>query len=271
MHVDYWGLSHSPFASQLDPQDYYPSAAHEEALARLDFLISNGRRLGFLFGASGTGKSLLLEVAARQLRRAGNHVIKINATGLSSAEFVWKMANGLGFLADAAASPVECWRGITDRLVANRYQRIATVMLIDDADEAGPELHAALSRLALTDPHPEARLTLVLTCQRQRAARFGAKLNDLCELRIDMEPWDADETANYVAYVLERAGAKEAIFSRDALEHLYTLSHGVPRRIRQLSELSLLAGAAEELQTISASVVESVHRSLTNDGRAEAA
>ena len=69
MHVAYWGLSRSPFTAQLNPADYYPSAVHEEALARLHFLVDSRRRLGYLLGGSGTGKSLVLDVAALQLRR----------------------------------------------------------------------------------------------------------------------------------------------------------------------------------------------------------
>ncbi|MCA9148292.1 MAG: AAA family ATPase [Planctomycetales bacterium] len=264
MHIDYWGLDHSPFASQLDPSDYYPSAVHEEALARLDFLIANGRRLGFLFGASGTGKSLVLEVATRQLRRAGSHVIKINAVGLSANELIWKLANGLGHLVPPNANVVDCWSGISDRLIANRYQRMPTVIMVDDADEAGGDVHAALSRLALIDPHPDAQITIVLSAQRQRSAAFGSKLNDLCELRIDIEPWDLDESANYLNEMLSRVGVNDRIFMPDAVDLLFDLSHGVPRRLRQLAELSLLAGAAEELHQIPAAVVDSVYRGLTH-------
>ena len=148
MYIAYWGLTHSPFASQLDPKDYYPSSQHEEALARLDFLIANGRRLGFLLGSSGTGKSLLLEVAARQLRRTNCRLVKFNVVGLSAPEVVWKLAAGLGNALSPHASALECWRAISDQLTANRYQHRSTVILLDDVDEASPEVHAAVSRLA---------------------------------------------------------------------------------------------------------------------------
>lgn len=271
MHVEYWGLDHSPFANQLDPADYFPGTGHEEALARLDFLIANGRRLGYVLGGSGTGKSLLLEVAARQLRRAGCVVVKLNALGIDGDEFVWKLANGLGHVAGTNASALESWRAITDRLIANRYQRLSTVVMVDDADEGNRPVLAAISRLSLLDPHPEARLTLVLAAQRQRTGQFTAKLNDLCELRIELEPWDVTETANYIRFALETVGCEAEIFDEDSLEYLHQVTRGIPRRVRQLAELCLLAGAADELQMISAGVVESVHRGLTNDGVTEAA
>jgi len=70
---------------------------------------------------------------------------------------------------------------------------------------------------------------------------------------------------------LEHAGGSRRIFSDAAVAQLYELSQGVPRRIRQLAELSLLASAAEELDEVTAAVVDSVYRSLTADGIAEAA
>ena len=69
MYQAHWGLQESPFRGDLDPKSYYQSPTHEEALARLSFLVGQHRRLGLLVGPSGSGKSLLLEVFAQQLRR----------------------------------------------------------------------------------------------------------------------------------------------------------------------------------------------------------
>jgi len=271
MYIDYWELSHSPFASQLDPKDYFPSMLHEEALARLDFLIANGRRLGFLLGGTGTGKSLLLEVAARQLRRSGCQYVKLNVVGLSGSEFVWKLAVGLGNTLPPSASLLECWRGINDHLTANRYQGLSTIVLLDDVDESSSDVRAAISRLALFDPQPDARLTVILTAQRQRVSHLGSKLNELCDLRIELEPLDEVETAAYVEYVLQRAGAKRSLFSVAALERLHELTRGNLRKIRQLAELSLLAAAAEAAHEVGVEIIDSVQDSLTQTGTAEAA
>ena len=71
MYQAHWGLQESPFRGRPDPKLFYQSPTHEEALARLHFLSDQRRRLGLLVGASGSGKSLFLEVFAQQLRRTG--------------------------------------------------------------------------------------------------------------------------------------------------------------------------------------------------------
>ena len=217
------------------------------------------------------GKSLLLEVASRQLRRTGASVVKINVVGITPEEFVWKLAAALGHVTAPDATIVECWQAITDQLIANRYQRLPTVVMLDDVDDAQRDVQAAISRLSLIDPHPDARFTMLLTGQRQRMHGLGSKLNDLCELRIDLEPWEADETIRYIDFALKHVGARENVFAAEALEAIHQLAHGIPRRIRQLAELSLLAGASEELPEISSAVVESVQSSLAVDGVSEAA
>ncbi len=271
MFTAHWGLTRSPFASQLNPEDFYLSATHDEALARLVFLIENGRRLGFLLGASGTGKSLLFEIAASQLRRSGCQVVKMNVTGLDANEFSWKLSTGLGHLTSTHAGPVEWWRGIGDRLAANRYQRTATVVLLDDVEDCCPDVYGAIARLVLTEQKPDARLTIILAGQRQQAGSLGSKLNELCELRIEIEPWDEGGTTEYVQDALERVGRRPDIFDPSALERLHDLSNGVARRVRQLAELSLIAGVAEGLQQIDDTVVDAVHLGLTNDGLPDAA
>ena len=96
MYQSHWGLREMPFSGCVDPKYFFPSPTHEEALARLHFLVENHRRLGLLFGASGFGKSLLLEVFAEQLRRSGQAVAKLNLVGLDSMEMLWQLAVGLG-------------------------------------------------------------------------------------------------------------------------------------------------------------------------------
>jgi type II secretory pathway predicted ATPase ExeA len=60
MYEKFYGLAQSPFGVGPDPQFYYGTAKHNEALANLTYGIR--RRKGFvvLTGEVGTGKTLLL-------------------------------------------------------------------------------------------------------------------------------------------------------------------------------------------------------------------
>jgi general secretion pathway protein A len=172
------------------------------------------------------------------------------------------VAAQFGLSLDPSAAPAVLWRALTDRLTEYRYQQLETVILLDDADQAGGQVLVQVARLARHDTSPESRLTLVLAARPDRAGRLGDRLLDLAELRIDLEPWQQADTADFLQQSLKQAGCQASVFADPAISRLHELSRGIPRRVSQLADLALLASAGRELQQIDADVVESVYREL---------
>jgi general secretion pathway protein A len=137
-----------------------------------------------------------------------------------------------------------------------------TVVLLDDVDQASRELLAQIARLAQLDRSAESRLTLVLAGHRERMNRIGRTLLEMAELRIDIEPWEPADTASYLKNALEQAGCQAEVFTAAAVERLHQIAQGIPRRVTQLADLSLLAGAGRNLPHIDVEVVESVYHEL---------
>jgi general secretion pathway protein A len=262
MYALHWGLRESPFRNCLDPQRFYQSPTHEEALARLHFLVEQRRRLGILIGPAGSGKSLLLEVFAQQLRDGGRPVAKLNLLGIQPAEMLCLLAAQFGLNLDPCGGPALHWRALSDRLTEYRYQQLDTVVLLDDADQAPPAVLVQVARLAHYDCSPEARLTLVLAARGDHVGRLGQRLLGLSELRIDVEPWQRTDTADFLSSSLKQAGCQSPVFADPAVARLHELAHGIPRRVSQLADLALLASAGRELPQVDAEVVDSVYREL---------
>ena len=274
MYRSHWGLREAPFRTDLDPRFFYQSPNHEEALARLHFLVDERRRVGLCFGPSGGGKSMLLEVFARELRRQGRQVANISLLGAELHEFVWLLAAELGGNPGRDDSTFSLWRNVTDRITENRYQQFDTVILLDDADEAEPPVLDAIVRLAECDRSPAARLTLVVTSTNGNVRRLGSRLLDLAELRIDLNPWEQADTLGYIVTALRQAGRRssattrsdrsndEPVFTDEAIVRLHRLCDGIPRRIIQLANLSLLAGAGGHVDQIDGDTVESAFQEL---------
>lgn len=59
-----------------------------------------------------------------------------------------------------------------------------------------------------------------------------------------------------------QVGCTDLIFSTEALHQLHDLAGGIPRRVAQLANLALLAGAGRELEQIDADTVDSVYHEL---------
>jgi general secretion pathway protein A len=262
MYQAYWGLRESPFRGLLDPKFFYQSPTHEEALARLQFLARQRRRLGLLVGPPGSGKSLLLEVFAAQLRRSGRPVAKVSLLGVEPSEMLWLVAADWGLSLDPTQSLPTLWRAVSDRLIEYRYQQMEAVVLLDDVDQADPRVLQHVTRLACFDPSPETRLCIVLAGRNEGMSKLGERLLDLADLRIDVEAWEPNDTGSFVTTLLAQAGRQSPVFAEPAVARLHELSHGIPRRISQLADLALLAGAGASLQQIDAGVVDSVCQEL---------
>jgi general secretion pathway protein A len=262
MYQSHWGLQESPFRSCLDLQFFHQSPTHEEALARLRFLVEARRRLGLLLGTPGSGKSLLLEVFSEHLRRKGLPVAKVNLLGITPAELLQMLAEELHAPPCESDSMAALWQSVTDSLAEYRYQQLDTVVLLDDAHRASRDVLQLVTRLAKHDPSRESRLVIVMAGTPKRMGRLGRSLLELAELRIDVEPWQQRDTAEFLTASLARAGRQAPVFGEPAVARLHELSRGIPRRITQLADLSLVAGAGEQLAEIDADVVESVYHEL---------
>jgi type II secretory pathway predicted ATPase ExeA len=268
MYQEFWGLHEAPFKGQLDPGGFFLNPTHEEALARFDFLVSDRRRLGVLLGDAGTGKSLLFEVLAGEFRRAGHQVAKLSLLGLSAEELLWSLAAAWQLNPERSLNLRELWGAVVDRLAEFRYQRMAAVVLLDDADEAESDVLAQVARLAQCELSGTARLTIGLAARRDRVQRLGQRLLELADLRVDIQPWELADTEGYIRHALSAAGRVAATFMPSAIARLHEVSGGVPRQINQLAELCLLAGAGQGVDLIDFHMVETVHEELGVSGAA---
>jgi len=262
MYQTHWGIKESPFRGLLDTRHFFQSPTHEEALARLHFLIEQRRRLGLLVGPSGSGKSLLLKYIAEQLRRKGLPVARLSLYGVEPAEMLCQLAAGWGLTLDPSDSMMALWRAIGDRLAEYRYQQLSAVVLLDDADQAGGDVLRPIVRLAHYDTGIDAGLTIVLAGRGDGMAKLDESLLELAALRIDLEPWTQAETEAYLGTMLAQAGRPSRVFDKPAMARLHELSCGVPRRAAQLADFALLAGAGQNLAEIDASVVEEAYQAL---------
>jgi general secretion pathway protein A len=262
MYQAYWGLGESPFRGHFDPRLFHQGPTQDEALARLHFLVDEHRTLGLLLGESGSGKSQLLDVLARQLGRVEREVALLNVAAIDLREFLWLLAGPLNLEAVASASQFSLGRAVADHITANRYQQIATILLLDDADSCRPDVLDQIMRFAQLDVMCDARLTIVLAARPQRLNRLGNRLLELADLRIDLEGWEADDTAAFVKRALAAAGRSTPVFSDEALLRLHELAEGIPRRVKQLADLALLAGAGGNLVQIEADTIDAVFREL---------
>jgi len=260
MYQTHWGLEKPPFSSGLDLNMFYEGASQREALARLRFLLSHRRRLGLVVGEAGVGKSLLLRVFAKQCRQAGAAVAKVDLLGLSPREFSWQLGNKLQAAVRVEDDIVRLLRQVNDRLEENSLQDKQTVVLLDDLDQAGPDLLSQVLRLIRSDA---TKLTLIATASWAQLQRVSKGLMELVDLRIDLESWDELDTTGYLQHALFEAGAQRPLFDEEAISDLYRFTKGVPRAVNRLADFALLAGSGNAAEVVCAVDIQAASEAVS--------
>jgi type II secretory pathway predicted ATPase ExeA len=258
MYQAYWGLEHSPFASAASRPDLAASPVHAEALARLDFLRESRCPFGLLLGSAGSGKSLVLAEFAARTSRDGALVALANAAVSDELALLAPLAVGLQVEVETDVG--QLWRQLADRLEELKLECLTGVVLLDDLDRAAPNVLAIVERLL---GYPAAPLTLVATARPETAGRIGPRLLEQTGLRIDLSPWSEAETREYLSTSLTNAGRLRPAFDEAATRRLFELSGGAPRKVNQLAQLALLAGAGQNLVEIDAGTIEAVQEELS--------
>jgi type II secretory pathway predicted ATPase ExeA len=262
MYQAYWGFSRSPFAASSAGRTVATSPIHTEALARLEFLLESQSRFGLLMGPAGSGKSLVLSQFAQRAARGGALVAAASALVPAGGHFFAAAADGWqldGINGGANGGAADC-QAIANRLQELSLENLSAVLLIDDLDRAGSDTAGIIEWLVSL---PDVPLTVVAVARAQSAERINPRLLDQVALRIDLTPWNDEETRDYLASSLASAGRVQPAFDEAATRRLVELSGGIPRRVNRLAELALVAGAGQQLARIDRRTVEAVMEELS--------
>ncbi len=235
----------------------YRGASVEEAIARIEFLISNRRQVGSVLGQSGVGKSALLTHIANNPPITAEvpsvQVVRTSLFGMREGDLLGELAMrlcGCRYSTDVRV----VWQSLRDYFRAAEPEGIHTVLLVDDTETASASGEADLIRL-LSAPFP---LTVVFAVDSQLGSAVSRTLYDRCELQIELPGWDYTQTAEFLGWTTQRLGRNEPIFTDTAVTRIQELSQGVARRIIQIADLALVAGAVQQAQYIDHDCIDQV-------------
>lgn len=266
MYESYWQLERRPFENFCDARCYYPGESHQGAMLKLRYAIENRQGAALLCGAAGSGKSLLVQQLRRHLTKQYRPFVQLVFPQMPAPSLLAYLADELAAPATAGSQSIEQnVRRIQHFLAQNLAEGQHTVVAIDEAHLLDDTRTFEALRLLLnfeSDSQPGLTLLLVgqpgLLAQIDRMPALEERLGVKCLLR----PFSVDETAAYVNFRLQAAGAKKAIFEPEAMTTLQELAHGLPRQINRLCDLALLVGYAEERSSIGAEQLEAVAEEL---------
>lgn len=262
MYLEYWGLQKFPFENVPDPEFMYYSSEHEEALARLVYAVKRNKGVVLLTGEIGCGKTTLSRVFIQQLADSEYDIGLITNPSLEPVDFVKEALYQIGLNPIPSQSKSELLKMLNERMIENTKKNRMTLLIIDEAQlihKLTFEEIRLLSNFQLNDRY---LLTLILIGQPELRdiIRENRQLDQRVAIRYHLNPLNRDNTGQYVAVRLEKAGRANNIFTTAAMEEIYSYSEGIPRKINNICDLALLIGFSMKTETIDVDIIKKVIR-----------
>ncbi|MBW2028530.1 MAG: AAA family ATPase [Deltaproteobacteria bacterium] len=259
MYLNHWGFQESPFENVPDPRFFYLSKSHEEALARLIYAGKMRKGGAILSGEIGCGKTTLTKVCVQELSRAEFDIGLVVNPRLEPREFIQEIVYQFG-LNDVPDTKVKCLHRLNERMIENMRANRETILIIDEAHLLSPSNMEEIRLLLNFQLNDRFLMTVLLVGQPELKEKVQdiPQLNQRIAIKYHLEPFDYQDTEEYILFRQKRAGRNGNAFSPEAIERIYDHTTGVPRSINNLCDLSLLVGYSKNEKVIGPNIVESI-------------
>lgn len=243
LHADeaflgHYQLSHDPFAARVPGFKFFP-AQRKPVLGQLHHLARYSQLLLAVTGPQGSGKTLLRQalVASTNKQSVQSVVISARAAG-DAAGVLQQVAESLGIIS-AEMKP------ILAQIVQLALTGQEVYILLDDAEQLGDSALEAL--LGLAEGSPEGRphvflfgeASLIDRLDQICAGMHGATEGERFHV-IELQPYNEEETREYLAQRLDGAGQGITLLSADQIADIHEQSDGWPGIINQVARDSMI-------------------------------
>lgn len=264
MFRKFYGLNEKPFSKTPDPRFLYLSRGHREALARLQYAVEE-REPALLTGEIGSGKTTISRALMDSLDDSYRFCFIFNPV-LTPFELLKVIARGLG-IENPASMKDELLKQITSELYRVHNEGGCPVIVIDEAQLiVGRELFDEIRLLTNFQLDDMNLLSVIIMGQPELREKLAHPVFEPLRQRIGiqfhLDPLDLEETMEYMDFRIRMAGGKPGLFSPEAIQIIFELSGGVPRRINAIATNALLVGYGRDASWIDDTIIEEVKGEL---------
>ena len=253
MYEKYWDLTEKPFENTPDPRFMYYSKKHEEALTRLLYAVKEEKGAVMLTGEYGSGKTILSRILLDELIKDKIYeVALIIHPQLTPIQFIQEIIYQLKNEYAKGSKP-QLLHTMQDIIYKNFNEGKKTVILIDEAQIIKDKDTFEELRLFLNfQLNNRFLLTLILIGQPELLKKIKSipQLQQRLGIKYHLLGLNSAELEEYIRHRLSVAGSKRDIFAKETFEMIYNYSEGLPRKINNVCDMSLLVGFGQEAKVI---------------------
>ena len=245
MFEHYFGLRTAPFQLSADPDFYFESRGHRQALAYLQFGVHQGEGFIVVTGEIGAGKTTVVRTLLKSLDPDQVVAAQIVNTQLDENQLLVSICHAFGIaLPGNAKAQVLASLEAFFTVVAAGGRR--ALLVVDEAQNLGQREIEELRMLSNFQLENRALLQSFLVGQPELRVMLGSPSMEQLRQRViaacHLGPLSAEETRAYIDHRMRFAGWNGApIFDDAAVAQIFSFTGGVPRRVNLLCTRLLLA------------------------------
>lgn len=269
MYKEFYHLRENPFNITADPDFYFSSHQHKEAITHLVYGIEQRKGIIAITGEIGTGKTTLCRTVLSQLDDTIKTALILNPS-FSDLQLLRLILEDLGIQTNAKTK-YEMVDALNSFLLEEASQGNNVVLIIDEAQNLKVNQLEQVRLLSNLETEKDKLLQIVLVGQPELVDKL--KLNELRQLnqriavRFHIGSLTREEIKEYIRHRLKVAQDSEFTryavhFTEDAVEAIFNISKGTPRMVNILCDRALLAGYASETFTIDENIIHKCSREV---------
>ncbi|MFN7996464.1 MAG: AAA family ATPase [Bryobacteraceae bacterium] len=262
MYNAFFGFTENPFNMSPDPSFLFRSRQHEEALANLIYGVQSRKGFVVLTGEVGTGKTTMLECLRDFLHSQQITFASLFNSRLTAGQFFEMVAYDFG-LRCTRNSKTEVLFAMQEMIVERANAGRTTALIVDEAHNLDWDVLEEIRLLGNIENRRGKLLQIVLAGQPELDRKLEApdfrQLKQRIALRCLLQPFQLEDTVEYIHSRMARAGLKEqTIFPVEILHEIHYRSQGIPRIVNAVCDNLLLTAFALESKVVSQTILDEV-------------
>ena len=240
-----FGMHTFPFSLSPNPDYMYVAGVTARTLAKTTFAIDQRQGLSVIIGDYGTGKSMLARYiynsyTVGDVREPSVVAYIPDPPHPGSRELMKRIIQEFGGKSGQRTTDTimeDLRKMVLDVMTAGRN----VIIIIDEAQVLTRRQLDIIRELFNFNAGGQVAIQVVLIGKEElRLILHNAPdLNDRVAARSTLEPFTSAETSEMVSYRLNRSGCRANLFLPDALDIMYDLSNGYPRKAIKLAGAAL--------------------------------
>jgi len=243
--LKFFNLNRDPFQDTIDPDIFFPTEIHERVLLKLSTGLEQRRPIMMLWGASGTGKTIITRLLLDQLDpEKFLPLLILPSPQITPNALLDLFCQQLGGPTGRQASKQEKITWLQQQIIAESAKGRQIVCLVDEAHFLKSESLHLIRSMSNWESSWGKLLSIIFMAEPPFLKRLKhpthASIRSRISLAMELPPLAMEESEQLIKYRLLFSGGSPKIFVPDCYPLIYEAGKGIPRIIIKIAGNALL-------------------------------